>query len=307
MVKRRSKKQPKFTIRQVDVDEFNRLQRNAKRMIKNRKEKFGIDISNEIDLKTNVSEFKTRKGFNAWKEAMSKLRYRADLQIKKVDGTVASVKQINQSQREVNVMKRKLDKKDGKFVNKYKVSFTDKQLFKITLQTNVARDMEINRQAHLEGLPRFDKKGNPIRETKKDKTGGSVIVREKFDPNKIQTPAKVKIREEGLKEVSDPERYSKREAQLKKNNIKALRQMFGDDAEIVIDYFDEMSNAEFANFFTMYNRSSMGFDYIYQTGEYSMKEGSLADRLEGVLESIETDIDRYQKIRKKHRLMEKYN
>ncbi|QOR56267.1 DNA terminal protein [Bacillus phage DLc1] len=307
MVKRRSKKQPKFTIRQVDIDEFNRLQRNAKRMIKNRKEKFGIDISPEIDLKTNISEFKTRKGFNAWKEAMSKLRYRADLQIKKVDGTVASVKQINQSQREVNVMKRKLNKKDGKFVNKYKVEFSEKQLFKITLQTNVARDMEISRQQYLESIPRFDRKGREIRETKKDKTGGSVIVREKFDPNKIQTPAKVKIREEGLKEVSDPERYSKRENQLKENNIKALREMLGDDAEVVIEYFEEMSNAEFANFFTMYNRSSMGFDYIYQRGEYSFKEGSLADRLEGVLESIETDIGRYQKIRKKHRLMERYN
>lgn len=310
MVKRRSKKQPKFTIREIDVNEFNRLQNNAKAMIRSRKKKYGVDISGEIDLKTSINDFKTRKGFNAWKEAMSKLRYRADLQIKKTkDGTVATQKQINQSNLEAKRNIRKLTPIEGKkglYKNKYGATFTAEQVKTMTLQTNVARDLEMKRKEYIESIPRYDRKGNLIRSTKKDKTEGSVIVRDKFDPSTIQSNVTVKMREENLKLVSDPQRYEKRSSQLKDNNIKALREMLGDDVEDIIEYFDGMSNSEFNNFFFMYAQSSMGFDYIYQSGEYSLSEGELDDRLEGVAESIRTDIKRYDKIRKKYKLMEKY-
>ncbi|AZU99723.1 terminal protein [Bacillus phage DK1] len=83
MAKKRAKKQPKFTIREVDIKDFQRLQRNAKRMIKNRQDKYGIDITKDIDLRSDIKTFKSRKDFNVWKEKMEKLKYRADLQIKK--------------------------------------------------------------------------------------------------------------------------------------------------------------------------------------------------------------------------------
>lgn len=310
MVKRRSKKQPKFTIREVDVNEFNRLQKNAKAMIRSRKKKYNVDISGEIDLRTSVTEFKTRKEFNAWKESMNKLRYRADLQIKKTkDGTVATQKQINQSVLEAKINIRKLTPVEGKkglYKNKYGATFTAKQVETMTLQTNVARDLEIKRKEYIESIPRYDRKGRLITPTKKDKTEGSVIVREKFDPSTIQSNVTVKMREENLKHVSDPQRYEKRSSQLKENNIKALREMLGDDVDDIVKYFEGMSNSEFNNFFFMYSKSSMGFDYIYQSGEYSLSEGDLDDRLEGVAESIRTDINRYDKIRKKYKLMEKY-
>lgn len=310
MAKRRSKKQPKFTIREVDVNEFNRLQKNAKAMIRSRKKKYNVDISGEIDLKGSITEFKTRKEFNAWKESMNKLRYRADLQITKTkEGTVASRKQINQSNLESKRLIKKLvpvKGEKGVYTNKYGVRFTVEQIKVMNLQTNIARDLEVKRKEYIESIPRYDRKGNLIRPTKKDKTEGSVIVREKFDPTKIQSNVTVKMREENLKLVSDPQRYEKRSSQLKDNNIKALREMLGDDVEDIVEYFNNMSNSEFNNFFFMYSKSSMGFDYIYQSGEYSLSEGDLDDRLEGVAEAIRTDISRYDKIRKKYKLMEKY-
>lgn len=305
MVKRRSKKQPKFTIRDIDVNEFNRLQNNAKAMIRSRKKKYKVDISGEIDLRTSITEFKTRKEFNAWKEAMGKLRYRADLQIRKIGDTIASQKQINQATREVNVMKRKLQRVDGQYQNKYKVSYTPKELFTQALQTEVARDMEINRQKYLESIPRFDKRGRQIKDTRKDKTGGTVIVREKFDPTTVQSNYEKKMDSENLKNVSDPERYTHREGQLKRNFIQALREGLNEDAQDIINYVEKMSDKEFNNFYIMYMDSSLNFDYIYQSHEH-LRDESMDDPMTGIANAIKTDIGRYEKIRGKYKLMEKY-
>lgn len=306
MVKKRAKKQPKFTIREVDIKDFQRLQRNAKRMIKNRQDKYGIDITKDIDLRSDIKTFKSRKDFNVWKERMEKLKYRADLQIKKVGDTVASVAQINKSKQEVNVMLRKLNKVDkNKYENKYKVSFTKEKLMELNLQTNVARDMEIGRQKYLESIPRFDKKGRQIKDVRKDKTGGTVIVREKFDPTVLDNNQRVKIREYNLKHVSDPERYSRREGQLKQNAMEKINQVFSNDAEDVLAYFNKMSDAEFNNFYFMFMDSSMGFNE-YDSDQYVGQSKDVDDKLAGVIEAIRTDIQRYDKNRDKYRLLEKY-
>lgn len=306
MAKRRSKKQPKFTIREVDVNEFNRLQNNAKAMIRSRKKKYGVDISGEIDLKTNINEFKTRKGFNAWKEAMSKLRYRADLQIKKVGDTVASQKQINQSQREVNIQKRKLQKVGSEYQNKYKVKFTEKQLLELTLQTNVARDMEIARQKQLESIPRFNKKGQLIKDLRKDKTGGTVIVRDKFDPTILDNNQRVKIREYNLKQVSDPERYSRREQQLKMNFERTIREQLDEDGQKILDYIATMSDAEFNNFYFMFMDSSLNFEYIYKNNHDFDDNQTAGEANDNIANAILTDIQRYDKNREKYKMLMKY-
>jgi hypothetical protein len=298
-------KQPKFTISEKDLNEFNRLQKNAKAMIRSRKKKYGVDISGDIDLRTSVTSFKTRKEYNAWKESMNKLRYRADLQIRKVGDTVASVKQINQANKEVNVMKRKLEKVGGEYQNKYKVKFTEKQLKEMTLQTNVARDMEINRQKYLESIPRFDKKGRQIKDVRKDKTGGTVIVRDKFDPTVLDNNQRVKIREYNLRHVSDPQRYKQREGQLKQNAMEKMLQSFGDDANDVLAYFNKMSDAEFNNFYFMFMDSSMNFNE-YDSDQYMGQSKDTDDQLSGVIEAIRTDIQRYDKNRDKYKLLEKY-
>lgn len=306
MARKKKKKQPKFTIREVDVKEFKRLQNNAKAMIRSRKKKYGIDVSSEIDLRSNMSSFKTRKAFNEWKEEMGNLKNKANLQIKRVGGTVASVKQINQSKREVSVMLKKLNKTDkDKYENKYKVSFTKNQLLELTLQTNVARDMEIGRQKQLEAIPRFDKKGRQIKDLRKDKTGGTVIVREKFDPTLLDNNQRVKIREYNLKHVSDPERYARREGQLKENAMEKMMQTFADDADDVLAYFNKMSDAEFNNFYFMFMDSSMNFNE-YDSDQYMGQSKDVDDQLAGVIEAIRTDIQRYDKNRDKYKLLMKY-
>jgi len=305
LARKPKKKQPKFTISEKDLNEFNRLQKNAKNMIRSRKKKYNVDISGDIDLRTSITSFKTRKEYNAWKESMNKLRYRADLQIRKVGDTVASVKQINQANKEVNVMKRKLEKVGDEYQNKYKVKFTEKQLKEMTLQTNVARDMEIRRQQYLESIPRFDKKGRQIKDVRKDKTGGTVIVRDKFDPTVLDNNQRVKIREYNLRHVSDPQRYKQREGQLKQNAMEKMLQSFGDDANDVLAYFNKMSDAEFNNFYFMFMDSSMNFNE-YDSDQYMGQSKDTDDQLSGVIEAIRTDIQRYDKNRDKYKLLEKY-
>jgi len=74
LARRKKKKQPKFTISEKDLNEFKRLQNNAKAMIRSRKKKYGVDISGEIDLRKSITSFKTRASYNAWKEGMKKLK-----------------------------------------------------------------------------------------------------------------------------------------------------------------------------------------------------------------------------------------
>lgn len=306
--KPRKPKQKPIKIRDVDVKEFKRLQTNAKNMIKRRKEKYGVDISSEIDLKTNISQFKTRKEFNEWKDKMSRLKNRADLQITKTkEGTVASKKQIHQSNLEVNRMLKKLKPiEGGKYENKYKVQFTKEKLKELNLQTNVARDMEIKRQEYLESIPRFDKRGRQIKDVRKDKTGGTVIVREKFDPTLISNNQRVKIREYNLKHVSDPKRYEEREQQLKLNFERAIREQLDEQGQEILDYVAGMSNAEFNNFYFMFMDSSLNFDFIYQSHEHLQDEQTADETLTGVAERIKTDIQRYDKNRDKYQMLIKY-
>jgi len=74
----------------------------------------------------------------------------------------------------------------------------------------------------------------------------------------------------------------------------------------VLDYFDKMSEQEFANFYFMYARSSMGFNFFYESSDSSRKEGSFDDRLAGALENVRTDIQRYDKNRDKYKLLSRY-
>jgi len=202
-------------------------------------------------------------------------------------------------------MKRKLEKVGDEYQNKYKVKFTEKQLKEMTLQTNVARDMEIRRQEYLESIPRFDKKGRQIKDVRKDKTGGTVIVRDKFDPTVLDNNQRVKIREYNLRHVSDPQRYKQREGQLKQNAMEKMLQSFGDDANDVLAYFNKMSDAEFNNFYFMFMDSSMNFNE-YDSDQYLGQSKDTDDQLTGVIEAIRTDIQRYDKNRDKYKLLEKY-
>jgi len=185
------------------------------------------------------------------------------------------------------------------------VKFTEKQLKEMTLQTNVARDMEIRRQEYLESIPRFDKKGRQIKDVRKDKTGGTVIVRDKFDPTVLDNNQRVKIREYNLRHVSDPQRYKQREGQLKQNAMEKMLQSFGDDANDVLAYFNKMSDAEFNNFYFMFMDSSMNFNE-YDSDQYLGQSKDTDDQLTGVIEAIRTDIQRYDKNRDKYKLLEKY-
>jgi len=309
LARKKKKKQPKFTISSNDVSEFKRLTANAKAMIRSRKKKYNVDISGEIDLKTNITEFKTRKEYNAWKEGMKKLKYRADLQITRTkEGVVASKKVIRQSDLETKRFLKKLipiEGEKGKYKNKYNKIFSEAQIKEMNLRTNVAREMEIQRAKYLESIPRFDKRGNQIRDTRKDKTGGTVIIRDKFDPTIITPEQNFRLKEQKLKKVSDPERYARREGQLKQNQMEKMLQSFGDDANDVIAYFNKMSDAEFNNFYFMYMDSSMGFNE-YDSDQYVGQSKDTDDQLAGVIEAIRTDIQRYDKNRDKYLLLAKY-
>lgn len=309
MVKRRKKKQPKFTPSIKDVAEFKKLNEIPKRMVRHRKKKYGVDISSEVDIKSSITDFKSRKEYNEWKDSTKKLKNRADLQITKTkEGVVASKKQINESKLETKRFIKKLIPVEGQkgiYKNKYGSQFSTTQLNEMNLRTNVARDLEIKRQKYLESIPRFDKKGRQIQDLRKDKTGGTVIVRDKFDPTILDNNQRVKIREYNLRHVSDPERYSKREGQLRQNAMEKMLQSFGDDANDVLAYFNKMSDAEFNNFYFMFMDSSMNFNE-YDSDQYMGQSKDVDDQLAGVIEAIRTDIQRYDKNRDKYKLLEKY-
>lgn len=79
-------------IRQKDIEEYQRLKRNTRAKIRRVRQKYGIDLSGDIDLPP-IESFQTRDEFNAWKERQRSFTNRANLRYqfeKNVHGVVAS-------------------------------------------------------------------------------------------------------------------------------------------------------------------------------------------------------------------------
>lgn len=288
---RRKKKTP-IKIRSVDEKEYSRLVRNAKNKIKRTQDKFGIDITDKINI-PDLKSFKTRKEFNSWKDDMEKLRYRADITFKNVDGAIASVSQINQSKKESNILIKKLDKVKGKrntYVNKHGVEFTKSEVEKMNLQTNIARDMEIEELNKVSNLPYFTAKHemlSPAERTRKITDETKIAIRQKFDPQKAVSNTRKREQTERLEKVSKVDRYDYFRNRLKENQMSKIMQVFGNDAEDVLLYFQDMDDMEFTNFFYYFQKTSMGFE-LYSS------DSDMED-VYGFLEQMRTDIEFYEK------------
>jgi len=309
MARRKKKKAPKFTPSKKDFEKLTKVNKSGQAFINYRIKKFDINISADVGIVKDMGMFKSRKEFNSYMDRMGKLKHNANFKFKKFGETVASQAQINLSKREMTGIVKSMKKVKGKkntFVNKHGEELTKDELFMANLRTNVARDMEIGRQKRLSSLPKFNRKGQQIDKSLRPvEKATEVIVRKKFDPNKIYSRRQMEMRLEDLEKVSSPKRYVKREGLIKQNQMEKMLWAFGDDAEDVRAYFNKMSDREFENFYFMFKDSSMGFD-AYDSDQMLGESKEVDDKLYGALERIRTDISRYDKNREKFKLVEKY-
>jgi hypothetical protein len=306
MARKKKKKAPKFTPSKKDFEKLAKVNKSGQAFINYRIKKFNIDISSDVGIKKDMSSFKTRNEFNVYMERMGKLKNNANFKFKKFGDTVATQSQINQSKREMLGIEKSMKKVKGKkntFVNKHDIEYTKEELFMENLRTNVARDMEKKRQATLSSLPKYNRKGDLLKkEVRPTEKATEVKVRQKFNPNKIYSKGQKEMRQEDLERVSSPDRYKKYEGLIKQNQMEKLMWAFGDDAEDVRAYFNKMSDREFENFYFMYKDSSMGFNE-YDSEQMLGDSKEVDDKLNGVLERIRTDIQRYDKNREKYIMM----
>lgn len=289
---KRKKKQTPIRIRKSDEAEYKRLVSNAKAKIRRTKKNYGIDISSEINL-PQLESFKTRKAFNEWKEEMKRIKNRADLKFKKVDGMVASQKTILQSTLEAKAIINRMEKKGrSELVNKKGTVFTRDEIKKMTLQANVSREQQIRYKEMVKNLPAFKEANKELSEKERERqlersTGVSLTA--KFNPDVYRSQKEKELKEESLEKGSRAGKFEEDTSVFRKNFLKRNMNFYGENSDDFDRLIKNMSDAEFLNFYEYYKDD-------VSLNIYGSKQDS-EEQLQGFQQMIKEVMEDYKQVK----------
>lgn len=250
---------PRIRIRNIDRSEYARLVRNARAKIRRTQKKYGLDLSNAIELPP-LESFKTRKEFNKWKQTVSSFTNRNNLRFqfkKNPYGVVASKAELAEIERKNRIAiqnaKREL-----------------KRIEKLPVYLRGEKIATVGQRAQL--------MANPAREH-------GISVPNKFDFSKIRTKYDLERVKRMMEKKAEREYYHRRRTIMQQNYIDMLEKSFNSDADQIVELVKQMSPDEF---YEMYLQEvNLDFDLFYSA------DGSEDDdRLPNL---IKTTIEKYMK------------
>lgn len=229
--------------------------KNSKAKIGRTSKKYGIDLSEEINL-SSIDSFKTRKEFNEWKESVKSFTNRANTNFqfqKNEHGLVASKKKINEIARATKQAQKVADKLTKKAKEKPFIS-GGKQ------QGTVGQRMQQMNKPNTAGIYRPPD----------------------FDFDKIRSEKQLNEKQANMEERSNPNFVNKRVEQLKENYYKTLEEHFNSDADSLVERLKNIPAEDFFELFLMYDEFQ--FDFLY-TEEQSQ---NTLNKLESVVEQYDS-------------------
>jgi hypothetical protein len=248
-------------ITENDRKEFAKLAKNSKAKINRTLKNYGINLSNEVFIPSNIESFKTRKEFNEWKEKAGSFTNRNNQRfqfLKNEFGVVASKSEINKIKRDTKKAQRIAEtiikeREQKPIIHNGKIVSTHKQ--------------EMLKMAH------------PNR--------GGFHVPKDFDFNAIRTPKRLEEVKENMEKRSKGEFYSKRTEKMYETFIQELEEAFNSDANDLVEKLRNMNPDDFLDMYQMYN----SFDFMtFYTMKYSDEEQQNV-----FLRRMERDVERYEK------------
>lgn len=216
------KRLPKIRITKNDKHEYRRLVRNTRAKIRRVGKKYGIDLSEQIDI-PSLESFKHRVDFNKFKERMHSFTNRGN--------------------------------KDYQFVkNKYGVSASKAELNRIEKDTKTAQERQQALIDDLKGRPVYSQgeKDGSISENIRlmgegDATG--IHVPKDFDFDKIKSRKELEHKAETMKERTKPGYNEEKKEVMQDNLIELMEQALGSDGEEVVNYLKNSSAEQFYQLF----------------------------------------------------------
>ncbi|UTC25166.1 DNA terminal protein [Cytobacillus phage Bfsp1] len=218
--KRINKKRDSF-----DKDEYKRLVKNAKAKMKRIETKYGLDVSDKIDI-PQATDFNSRKEFNEWKDRMKSFT----------------------------------DRNNPEFqyeINKYGVAASKAELEKIRQDTAKAQEQAQKFIEKYENKP-YSVGGKEMGYTVgdrmllfRDRNVAGITVPDDFDFDKIQTRSRLEGRAELLEEKASGQFFDQSMERMKHNFMTALRGTFNGAADELLDMIDIIPPDDFFELFLM--------------------------------------------------------
>ena len=208
----------KIRITQKDKIEYTKLRTNARRKLTRLQKNHGVDLTNEIPLKS-LDEFETRAEYNKWKNQMKSFtnRFNLNYQFRTNKYNVTkSVKEIQEMNRLRNREIRKAKEKVKDIENK-------------TLIQKGKEYGKVKEKSRYMGEPETTK----------------IHVPKKLDFDKVQSNRKWEEMEEIAKKRISGEHYETRNQRMLDNFIKALEGSFHGEEEDLVKKLKEVGADDF--------------------------------------------------------------
>lgn len=252
---------PHIRITDNDRKTYARLVKNSKAKISRTKKKYGLDLSNEVELPP-LESFTTRKQFNEWKQKQESFTNRANTKyqfIKNKYGIVASKATINEIERNTKEAQKIVDEQREKIEDKPFIS-GGKQ------QGTVGQRMQFLSPSQVTGMSRPSD----------------------FDFDKVRSYNRLHTLRVGMEEKANPEYYDRRMAQMHQNFIEIVKKSFN-SFSLSDELVERLRKIPPDDFFELY----LIFDEL--SFEYFDSEGQDVHATEAMLEKIHSYLDRYER------------
>lgn len=248
---------PQIRIRKQDKDEYKRLAKNTKAKLKRVKDKYGIDLSDEVDL-PSLDSFKTRGEFNQWKEQQKSFTNIGNTKyqfVTNVHGVPLDKQSLYRVKEDTKKAQRIAEKLKEDMMNKPFISGG-------VQQGTVGGRLEMVAKPNVAGIyspPDFN-----------------------FDQYTERGGLLDKI--ENMRQRANPDIIDIRTKRMKDNFIEGLQESFNSDADELIVKLKKIDPRDFYQMYMMYDEIDF---YIFYDDD--------GERVTGQISVIESYIDRYEK------------
>lgn len=243
------KKSYQFNVGKKTLDLYNKEMKNTKAKINRTKKKYGIDLTNEIDL-PKLEEFSSRKELNEWVRKVKEFR--------------------NPSNQDYQYVK-----------NAYGVVATKKELLDIKTNAKRAQRLADEKIKAMQDLP-FISGGKQQHTVGMQRPNKSGITRPKdFNFKKIRSKQRLEDVKDSYERKSKREYYDFRNKIMLDNFKEILRLSFNSNADELIDALNLINPDDFYEIYLMFDE----FDFMLFDSEgqvVSADDGTIAQMLEYV-------------------------
>lgn len=210
-----------------DLEEYRRLQRNAKAKIRRVQKNYGVDLSAEINVGDSIDDFATRDQFNQWKDLMDRF----------TSGRYTTWR-----------FKR----------NRYGVVMRESEINKLAYDTKRVRRQARNLISELE--KRTEDSDDPlVRERMFQRRNDSITMPGPFNFEDVRSQHHFDLRRSQMGKRANEDYYDQRMATMRDNYADIIEKDVGRDSRAS----ELIRNMNALDFFEIYMKNPEIFDFVF--------------------------------------------